>query len=306
VINLGVTLLFFVLAPLLRPHVDGRPWLRRLLARFIAFETYYRENPPRIFLYYVFYPVLFPYWLFVRKARREFALYRGLSLLALLILVGSAVYQYVTKWRPEIPFHVFFLVFGTVFVFQCVIVLALMMPLATTVVGYHLGGKNKRLVILLVATCVSIAGAIAIHAHRRHDAFPAMTMARMNARTVADPHRAGKTLALSVIAAARKVKELGPAALDLDVGADAQEIRGAPLDDAHEALTAFYKDDEASAFDLVWFGRAPDGPTIVLFVPNGNRAPLWVASNRHKVFAADEPELLPPGAIDRMRSIAQK
>src|SRR5215472_9575098 len=57
-----------------------------VLAGQLAFEDHYRKHPPRPFLYYAFYPFLFPYWLSVRDARREFLLYNGYTLATLGLL----------------------------------------------------------------------------------------------------------------------------------------------------------------------------------------------------------------------------
>jgi len=60
-----------------QPNRRALPLVGRLLRRQLAFETYYRKRPPRPFLYYVFYPLLFPYWLINREARSEFLLFKG-------------------------------------------------------------------------------------------------------------------------------------------------------------------------------------------------------------------------------------
>ncbi len=71
------------------------------MARRLAFEAYYRENPPQPFLFYVFYPLLLPYVLYRGVTRRELLLYRGFTLPGALILVGAAVYDYWAHWQPE-------------------------------------------------------------------------------------------------------------------------------------------------------------------------------------------------------------
>ena len=73
-----------------------------LLSEALAFEAHYRERMPRAFIYYVFYPLLFPYWLFVREARREFLMYRSYTLFGLLLLLASLVWQYFSAWAPDL------------------------------------------------------------------------------------------------------------------------------------------------------------------------------------------------------------
>src|SRR5262249_45816819 len=60
-VNLGVMLLVFSARTLVRGKAERYPILRRILRRGLRFEAYYREYAPRPFLYYVVYPLLFPY-----------------------------------------------------------------------------------------------------------------------------------------------------------------------------------------------------------------------------------------------------
>ncbi len=304
VINLGLALAFFALGPLLQPLIAKRPWIGKPLKKLRRFEAYYREHRPRVFLYYLVFPLLFPYWLLVRRAREEFLLYRGLSVVALLILVGLGLYQYVTKWRPEIGFGVFLVVFGLVFIVQGVIVLSLMLPMATTVIGYHLAGKNNRLLVLLLAMIVSTSAAVYAHSKKRHGAVPAMTMARINARTRADEPRAAAAWRIA-LDAARTTKEFD---LEQDGRADVQggvEILGPPLENARAALETFYKDDEAAAFDLVVVKSPKRGLIAILYVPNGSRGPMWVAMDRRGKTTTDAAQL-PEGTLDVLMKFAKK
>ena len=57
----------------------------------LAFESYYREQRPRRFAYYVAYPLLFPYWLYDREARREFWMFRGYTVGSFLILLAGLI-----------------------------------------------------------------------------------------------------------------------------------------------------------------------------------------------------------------------
>ena len=75
--NMLLALAAFFLSEMLLGMAERRPWLKRVLRRQLAFEAYYRTRPPRAFLYYVFYPFLFPYWLTQPEARREFVLFKG-------------------------------------------------------------------------------------------------------------------------------------------------------------------------------------------------------------------------------------
>jgi hypothetical protein len=303
-INLGLALAFFAAGPLLRPLIAKRPWVGKPLKKFLKFEAYYREHPPRMFVYYLFYPLLFPYWLFVKRARQEFLLYRGLSMVAFLILIGLALFQYFTKWQPELGFGVFVVVFGMVFVIQGIVVLALMMPMATTVITYHMARKNKRLVVLLLASTVSASGAAYMHSKKRHDIVPAMTMARLNARTAVDQKRAGEAwhAALNAAVKTQNFDRDNDAKKDVEGGI---EILGAPLENARAELAKFYKEDEADAFDLAVVHSDRYGWLAILFVPNGNRGPMWLAMDRHGQVTTDAAKL-PTGALDVLTKFSKK
>src|SRR5262245_5086661 len=79
-------------------HVDRLPLVGRVLGGFGRLGEYYAEHPPRPLLYYVLYPALFPYWLFVKHARAELVLYRRLSLITMLILAITGIVDYFRKW----------------------------------------------------------------------------------------------------------------------------------------------------------------------------------------------------------------
>jgi hypothetical protein len=303
-INLAIALAFFTAGPLLRPLIAKRPWLGRPLRRLLKFEAYYREHPPRMFVYYLFYPLLFPYWLFVKRARQEFLLYRGLSVLALVILVGTVLAEYFTKWRPDIGFEVFLLIFGLVFVIQGVIVIALMLPLATTVIHYNLARKNKRLAALLLASVVSTSFAVYMHHKKRHDVVPAMTMARLNARTVVDQKRATQAWHDALLAAVRtkEFDKTRDARTDVEGGI---EVLGPPLANARAELEKYYKDDEAAAFDLVMTKSPKYGWLAILYVPNGSRGAMWVAMDRRETMTSDASKL-PPGTLDMLMKFSKK
>src|SRR5258708_113640 len=88
------TLGCFVDAPAIRGAAEKRPWLKRVSRKPLAFEDYYRTHAPRPFVYYVFYPLLFPYWLTNKEARREFIVFRGYTTFGLIVLLISGSYQW--------------------------------------------------------------------------------------------------------------------------------------------------------------------------------------------------------------------
>src|SRR5262249_38069454 len=98
----ALALIGFVAGEAIRKRVGNWPIVGRLLAREFALEAYYRAHPPRPFLYYVFYPLFLPYWLFQRDARREFWLFKGYTLLSFIVLLVSVSWQYYAYWPPDL------------------------------------------------------------------------------------------------------------------------------------------------------------------------------------------------------------
>ena len=67
-------------------ELDLAQLVERIARNQLRFEAFYREHPPRMFVYYAFYPLLFPYWLINRRAREEFGLYRGFTIFGVVLL----------------------------------------------------------------------------------------------------------------------------------------------------------------------------------------------------------------------------
>src|SRR5271170_4354054 len=79
VVNVAFTLVVFAFAEAMRERAERSRIVERVVRRRLAFEAYYREHPPRPFLFYVFYPLLLPYVLSQPVVRRELLLYRGMT-----------------------------------------------------------------------------------------------------------------------------------------------------------------------------------------------------------------------------------
>ena len=102
VVNVAVTLVVFAFAEAPRERAERSRVVQRAIARRFAFEAYYREHPPRPFLFYVFYPLLLPYVLSRPVTRRELLLYRGVTGGGVVILVAAAAFDFVAHWQPEL------------------------------------------------------------------------------------------------------------------------------------------------------------------------------------------------------------
>ena len=114
-----------------------------VLRNQLEFEAYYRAHPPRPFLYYVFYPLLFPYWLWQREARREFLLYKGYTLASFGLLVVMQAVQYFRAFPPDLGFRAFWPLALGAFVAETIVVLMFLMPLVTSVVHFYNAGATK-------------------------------------------------------------------------------------------------------------------------------------------------------------------
>jgi hypothetical protein len=294
----------FFTAAAIRNAAEKRPWLKRVFRKPLAFEDYYRTHAPRPFVYYVFYPVLFPYWLTNRDARREFLNFRGYTAFSLIVLVVSGVYQYFFKWRPELGFRDFALTLVGVTIIEVIITLSILMPIATTVVQYHLGRKHKRMAVLTVATVLVTALVVYGYTKKRHEIVPIPTSYRMVLRTQAAPQRslAVRTKALRLAFRALHYHE---GQIDKDSRIES-EILGGPIDEARDALSELYKTDETYCFHLVVFQKGKIR-ILVLYGDPGSvkRKILWIGM-RGLGEIVDQDDELPPNAFAIMRKNAKR
>jgi hypothetical protein len=292
-LDVGLALLVFIFSEgIARLARSFRP-IDLLVSATLAFESYYGERPPRPFAYYVFYPLLFPYWLWHREARREFLVFRSYTLAGLGLLLASLGWQYHRDWAPGLgltdylPFVLLSLVVETL------LVLALLMPIATTVVWYHSSFRRGRLAILLVIGLFSTAFALGYVALRREPVVSYATRERVRLRTARSPDAAHAALLHAASAG------LQASHGEFDVDADGI-VEGPALGAAQADLEAFYKHDESYAFNL-WASPPGAAQLLVLyFEARPHRRPIWIALRRDgsEVRSARE---LPRGAFRAMR-----
>jgi hypothetical protein len=246
-INIVLVAVGFLTIEALRPLAARSRVARFLLARQQAFETYYREHPPRPFIVYVFAPLLLPYWLFNRRARHELGLYRGISGISLVALIVFGILDYVEYWAPEIAVDKFIAAMIALLFLQMVMVLGFVIPLAVTIVTYRNAGRTRALWGLL-GTAVAVVVICLLSMGRMHnDMVPAEVTMRAEARTEAVPDAAlaAQDAALQVLWA-----ELRAGTLNRD---DEGWIEGDSRERARAELGEFYRHDEAAAFTLhVW------------------------------------------------------
>ncbi len=290
-----------------RSLADRSVIARKLLRSQLAFEAYYREHPPRPFLYYVFFPLLFPYWLANAEARREFMLFKGYTLLSFALLVVSLVVQYVRAFPPELGVREFVpLAAGTLAV-ETVVILAFLMPMVTSVVHLHRERAPRRLALLLLVACVSV-GVAGYRVTRKRDPLVSYaTRERARLRTARSPKVAREAQARALRAAWAVL----PHARE-DVDTDGK-VEGAPLEAGRAALEPFYKADETAAWDL-WYkqtrpsrgaGKGAKGEQVlvVYFAAGWRRQAMWLSLDAQGAVSND-PNRLPKGAFDAMRKAA--
>lgn len=295
-IDVGLALLVFLLGEAARRGAARFRPLGFLLREALAFENYYRERQPRRFAYYVAYPLLFPYWLYNREARREFWMFRGYTLTSFAILLGSLAWQYHSAWRPQLGFRDFLPAVLVSLGVETLLVLSLLMPIATTVVWYHGSFRRRRLLIILLVGALSTGYALSRVLRHRDPIVSYLTRQRVRLRTAAARRSAHRALQNAVEVAWRdlvKTKAL--------VQGDGK-VEGKALADARAALESFYKHDEAFAFDL-WASPRSRPRVLVLYAQSRRRQPsIWVALKDGG--EVRKPDQLPKGAFLAMRAAA--
>lgn len=270
-VNLALALVVLAFAGAVRPRAERSRVVAFLLRHHLAFEAYYRERPPRPFLYYVFSPLLFPYWLAQREARRELFLYRSLTGGGLVVLLVAAAVDFARNWLPELGFVRFFPVWLLLVAVQTLCTLVIVLPITTTVVKLHLERRFLALWLLLGVAAISVTVAAVQLARRRAHIVSWVTNERLLLRTSAAPVQARATQAAALRAVWANPGEL----------AASTDRRGwvedDALDRAEEVLERFYKADEAYAFSL--HALPPEAPEILVLQCHlgRGRPPLWRA-----------------------------
>lgn len=273
--NMLLALTAFFFGEVLIGAASKRPWLKRVLRRQLAFEEYYRQHSPRPFLYYVFYPLFLPYWLIQPEARREFWLFKGYTLLTFAFASAAGVYRYFFVYQPELGAKQFFAAFFIGLVIESFAVMMLIMPMTTSVVALHRKEQHWRLVALLAVGMIS-AGLAVAGASLRHRAFPSLeTRQRVTQRTAAKRPQS-KEVMRRALQKAWAIRRAGHR--DEWEREDDGTVLGPPLDGARTVLEAFYRADEAGAFELWTTSRKEKPALMVLFAEGRKRGtPVWLA-----------------------------
>ncbi len=265
----------------------------KILAKQLAFEAYYRQHRPRPFVYYVLYPLLFPYWIAVGPARQEFLLYKGYTLGSFAILIVSLFFQYQAHFPSELGPRAFVPIALYTLIVETVVVLMFLMPIVTTVVHYHLEQAPGRLATLMLVGFVSATVAMVRIERRRDPVVSYATRMRVIMRTTARPKRAEEAQE-DALRTAWKLLPRGREDVDSD-----GKVEGEILDAAQDALQTFYKNDEAEAFDLWYTRKAKSAMMVVYFESFRKQQPIWLAMSQTGVVTHDQKQL-PKGAFAAM------
>lgn len=297
-IDVGLALGVFVASELAHRWAAKNRLIAAALHEALAFESYYRSRRPRPFFYYLAYPILFPYWLIHRDARREFLVFRGYTLSGFIILVITLAWQYFSSWAPEISVRQYWPYVVLSLVVEMLLALGLLMPIATTVVWYHSSLRRGRLLAVLIVASLATGYALVRLASRRAPLVSFSARERVTLRTAAARRKAHRSLLSAARAAYKHV-----------ANAEAVEgdgnVTGAALDAAHDALESFYKEDEAGAFSVWASPRTRPKVLVVYFEARRNRRPIWVGI-RQDGTELRTPSQLPRGAFNAMRAISQE
>ena len=298
VVQIGIALGAFFTGEALRRLITKSKLVKLALSGQLEFEAYYRAHKPRPFLYYVFYPVLFPYWAAVREARQEFLLFKGYTLASFGLLVVSLAVQYVRFFPPELGGREFVPLAAGSFLVETVVVLMFLMPIVTTVVHFHTLRAPRRLTALLIVGLVSVSLAVIRIERKRDPVVSYATRQRVDQRTHAKP-RDAENAQIAALRAGWKVLPKDKTDVDHD-----GKVEGDVLAATQDALVGFYKNDEAHAFDL-WSTRHGKKALLVLyFEARGKNEPIWLAMDGFGN-AVHDPKQLPPGAFNAMWRMTQ-
>ncbi|HEX7481599.1 MAG TPA: hypothetical protein VF331_27590 [Polyangiales bacterium] len=294
IVQIGLALATFFAGEAVRRLAGRSKLAAALLSSQLQFEAYYRAHPVRPFLYYVAYPLLFPYWLTVQAARREFLLYKGYTLLSFALMLLSLGYQYFSLFPPELGFRQFLPIAAGSLAAEAAVVLMFLLPIVTSAMHFHQQRAPRRLAVLLLVGLVSV-GAAAVRLERRRDPIVSFaTRTRVRLRSAAKPWTAQAAQAKALRAAwAALSKEKD----DIDTDGKVQDEA---LEAAHTALVGFYRNDEAHSFDL-WYTRTAGRAIMVLyFEARRGHPPIWLAMERRGKTTHDVQQL-PRGAFVAMK-----
>jgi hypothetical protein len=245
-----------------------------------------------------------PYWLVVPAARREFWIFKGYTLITIAIVSTAGIYRYFFVYQPQLGFRDFIAAFGIGLVIETLAVMTLIMPMTTSIVALHQQRQRSRLLGLLAVAVVSTSVALYV-VDKRHRTFPSLeTRQRIVRRSAVDRNgaRAAMKRALDKAWKSRR----GPAAATNPWERETDgTLSGAPVEEARATLGAFYRADEAAAFEL-WTTSKHERPPLMIVFAEGRRkgSPVWLGM-RTDGTVVDKLRDVPRSARQAMRTAGE-
>lgn len=146
------------------------PWLARValvgdgLKMLGNIHDYYHDNPPRSFVYYLFYPVTAPVAALVTPAaRREARLYAGILGTIFFAILVESVLTYRSVFPPFLSIADALVWVIVRLFFSFLLVLGLLVPVAATTFSYRHAGKKWRLRVLTAVGLLSAVVSVTYH-----------------------------------------------------------------------------------------------------------------------------------------------
>jgi hypothetical protein len=283
-INVALSTIVFLLAERMEGVYIGKVPLTKVFGKQLKFRTYYQENPPRSFWYYVAYPIILPYILFNKKARQEFLLYRGYALFNLVLLIGANTVQYFRFWYPGISFKAFVPIVIAGLVLEALLVSMFVVPMSTTIIAYKLQGKDAELKRLFKFAVVSLAiGLLGVWGLRTKKPLWVVTE-RTHLRVKEHPEEATATKK----AALQKAQTL-LAQNPKDILADGFVV-GTTIDEVRKSMEGFFLPDETKVFYL-WVYPPKNPTTIVIYPAHAGTIGPWLGLSTSGQWLTKEEEL---------------
>jgi hypothetical protein len=255
---------------------------------------FYARFPAKPLPYYIVYPILLPFILFLRVPRHEFFLYRKMNTITLIVVVITGAYDYFEHWRPELSLAQFAGATLGVFIMQLLVTFIFVMPIVTTLVELRQRRKIKVLWLLAVLMLGSAIYGSLMARHQR--TMPILTWLRLEQRTKharAELKECEQEHPDQVRTCVRHDPQLRALAdaLEVVVKNDYPDDATA-LAAAREKLLGYYKPDEANAFRI----RDIDD-VLVIYARYARKRAIWLGVEKGHFLT--KPEQLPTDRLKR-------
>ena len=256
-----------------RAKVERIPYAGRVLGNMGNLGEFYARFPAKPLVYYIVYPILLPFVLFLRVPRREFFLYRKMNAITMIVIAITGAWDYFKHWRPELTFAQFAGATIGVFILQLLVTFMFVMPIVTTLVELRQRRKTK---VLWTLAALMFASAIYGGAMARHQrTMSIMTWMRLEERTkfaraaLKECEKEHPDQTRTCVRHDPQLRALADA-LEVVVKTDFKDDE-AGLAAARDKLGEYYKPDEAAAFRLRQMDDA-----LVIYARYAHNKAIWL------------------------------